>query len=750
MKHLHSVCFLLLSYTCLLLYVAAPASANIRGEAEALVKWKASLVDADGSLSTWSMANSTSLCNWWHVTCDLAGHIRQLMLIETSLNGTLDDFDFPAFPHMEKLILYDVGLYGTIPAGIGNLTSLVVLDLSRNPYLRGAIPRSIGQLMHLGLLRLRYLKLDSTLPEEIGNLTSLDELDLYSVTLTGSIPPTIGLLVKLRKLILRNNKLTGRIPLEIGNMTELQSIELDDNHLEGQLPGTIIHLRKLRYLYLSENQLGGHIFPELGNSSLLDEVEIANNNFFGVFPSSICAGGALKFLIAGYNGFTGIHRQTFKNCTSLHSVDFTANNIVAELRDCFHEHLGQLQAMDFSENQFYGTVLTDWGEVFLCNYTLLDFLDLSNNSLHGGLSQCFWDMASLMFMDLSSNSFSGVVPFSRTCSVDLNYLHLANNHFIGAFPFGLKKCKNLITLDLGGNNFSGTIPSWISKNLPGLKFLRLSSNTFEGVIPLQVLHFHKLQLLDLSKNKLTGPVPDDFSNFTGMAHEQEQIDYVYTGYGVHAQQIQIVWKNVDHVYVMVIAGMAGIDLSGNFLSQEIPHGLTTLLGIRYLNLSGNHLSGRIPKDIGNLVLLESLDLSRNQLSGEIPPSFADLKTISVLNLSSNSLSGRIPTGNQLQTLVDPSIYSNNPGLCGFPLEDCVNSSTPTQTEESQAEDREALWLYCFVAAGFIFGFWLYWGMFMFRSETWRFSFYQYVDNMQAMVTKKIYSCMSHFRVNGAE
>ncbi|KAM3334640.1 hypothetical protein ACQJBY_029214 [Aegilops geniculata] len=201
---------------------------------------------------------------------------------------------------------------------------------------------------------------------------------------------------------------------------------------------------------------------------------------------------------------------------------------------------------------------------------------------------------------------------------------------------------------------------------------------------------------------------------------------------------------------MVIAGMAGIDLSGNFLSQEIPHGLTTLLGIRYLNLSGNHLSGRIPKDIGDLVLLESLDLSRNHLSGEIPPSFADLKAISILNLSSNSLSGMIPTGNQLQTLIDPSIYRNNPGLCGFPLEDCVNSSTPTQIEERQAEDRETMWLYCFVAAGFIVGFWLYWGMFMFRRETWRFAFYQYVDNMQAMVTKKIYSCMSHFQVNGAE
>ncbi|KAF7025244.1 hypothetical protein CFC21_037461 [Triticum aestivum] len=211
----------------------------------------------------------------------------------------------------------------------------------------------------------------------------------------------------------------------------------------------------------------------------------------------------------------------------------------------------------------------------------------------------------------------------------------------------------------------------------------------------------------------------------------------------------MVWKNVDHVYSLAITAVVGIDLSGNSLTLEIPNGLTTLLGLRYLNLSGNHLSGYIPGDIGNLVLLESLDLSRNQLRGEIPRGFADLKSISNLNLSTNMLSGRIPMGDQLRTLDDPSIYSNNLGLCGFPLEDCVSSSTPTQPETSLDEDREALWFYCFVAAGFISGFWLYLG-FLFRRETWRYSFYQYVDNMQAKVTKNIRSCISCFQVKGPE
>nr|CDM85557.1 unnamed protein product [Triticum aestivum] len=617
MRPLHPV-GLLLSCSCLLLCAVAPVRADTRREVEALVRWKASLSGADESLGPWSMANSTSLCSWTQITCDPDGsHIRDLDLAYISLNGTLDKLDFSAFPHLRSLILIQNGLIGTIPAAIGNLASLVILRIMHNPYLRGGIPRSIGQLKQLSVLQLEALGLHSTLPEEIGNLTSLTLLDINLVSLAGSIPPTIGMLIQLRELSLIGNNLTGSIPMEIGNMTGLQTVDLHENYLGGQLPGTISHLVKLQYLHLSENQLVGHIFPGLGNSSLLEVVRMANNDFSGAFPSSICVKGALWTVSAEYNGFTGIHHQTFQNCTTLQEVDFTANNIVAELSDCFSEHPAQLSTMALSQNQLHGTLLTD--------------------------------------------------------------------------------------RDLGGNDFSGTIPSWVSISLPELIFLRLSSNMFDGIIPQEILQFRLLQILDLSKNKLIGPVPDDFRNFTGMAEEQRR----YPDSKFYQVQIHIVWKNVDYVYNLRIEAMVGIDLSGC-----------------------------IPEDIGNLVWLESLDLSRNQLSGEIPSSFASLKSMSVLNLSSNGLSGRIPTGNQLQTLVDPSIYSNNPGLCGFPLKDCVNS-TPTQNEVSQAEDREALWLYCFVAAGFIFGFWLYWGIFLVRSESWRCAFYQHVDNMQAKVTKKM-------------
>ncbi|KAI5011355.1 hypothetical protein ZWY2020_013492 [Hordeum vulgare] len=208
-------------------------------EAEALLSWKASLAGADESLSSWSWANSTSVCHWMHISCNSArSTIIKLNISGASLNGTLDKFDFSAFPNLKKLILFQNGLHGNIPEGIGGLTSLARLRISSNRYITGTIPRGIGRLKQLTELQLGGLGLDGVaLPEEIGNLTSLTKLALYSISLTGSIPLTFGRLKKLRLLNLRNNSLTGRIPPEIGNMTELHRMDLTQNYLHGQIPG---------------------------------------------------------------------------------------------------------------------------------------------------------------------------------------------------------------------------------------------------------------------------------------------------------------------------------------------------------------------------------------------------------------------------------------------------------------------------------------------------------------------------------
>ena len=113
-----------------------------------------------------------------------------------------------------ELSLYGFGLTGAVPAEIGQLTSLRVLNLGDNQL--------------------------TSLPAEIGQLTSLKELDLSDNQLT-SLPAEIGRLTSLTQLDLRGNQLTS-LPAEIGQLTSLEELNLCENQLTS-VPAAIGELR---------------------------------------------------------------------------------------------------------------------------------------------------------------------------------------------------------------------------------------------------------------------------------------------------------------------------------------------------------------------------------------------------------------------------------------------------------------------------------------------------------------------------
>jgi len=262
---------------------------------------------------------------------------------------------------------------------------------------------------------------------------------------------------------------------------------------------------------------------------------------------------------------------------------------------------------------------------------------------------------------------------------------------------------------------------------------------FHGNIPRKLSELAYLQLLDLAGNNLTSFIPTEFANLTSMRRQNtEQLVIVveYSTQYPYFGRVDINWKGHDEIFQRTVSLVTGMDLSSNFLTGEIPTGLSNLQGLKLLNLSRNHLSSSIPKDIGDLKFLESLDISWNQLTGTIPLSISNLMSLSSLNLSSNQLSGRIPKGNQLQTLDDPSIYANISGLCGFPLSiACPGDSNSVPASDEQKEyhkDREELWLCYWVIAGFIFGIWLWLGVLVFL-KPWRVAIFECVDKMLDIV-----------------
>ena len=123
---------------------------------------------------------------------------------------------------------------------IGAGGRVVGLDL-RDMNLTGRIPRELGELRHLYVLRLDGNRLTGPIPPELANLTGLTMLSLDGNRLTGPIPPGVANLPNVRQLWLADNRLTGSIPPRLAGF-EVLSVDVTGNGFRGQLPQELLRL----------------------------------------------------------------------------------------------------------------------------------------------------------------------------------------------------------------------------------------------------------------------------------------------------------------------------------------------------------------------------------------------------------------------------------------------------------------------------------------------------------------------------
>ncbi|XP_027184310.1 receptor-like protein EIX2 [Coffea eugenioides] len=386
----------------------------------------------------------------------------------------------------------------------------------------------------------------------------------------------------------------------------------------------------------------------------------------------------------------------------------------------------QMWYLLLNHNHFTGSIPED-----LCKLKTLIYLDLSNNHLSGRIPLCLGNLRYLRILHLGSNSLYGQIPGSLGNLGELISLQLSKNRFDGKLPPSMQNLKRLRFLDLGENRIADTIPAWIGERSSHLEFLTLQSNNFHGGISNTLCQLPYLQVLNLEHNDLSGSIPHCFKNFTAM-ESTEPGTFPYSNNSFVDPVLRNFKAGIELEYSKTIDSVKSISLSGNNLVGEIPDEIMGLVGLQTLNLSKNHLNGRIPKNIGNLKQLETLDLSMNELRGEIPPSLSSIYSLSSLNLSYNKLSGPIPSGNQLQTLNDPSIYEGNIGLCGKPLlNSCPAGESPTENgpvlDDKGHSESDFSWFYAGFGPGFSVGVVGVVGILQFK-QSWRYALFKCVEN----------------------
>ncbi len=200
--------------------------------------------------------------------------------LKKSIPSTLGNLEALTF-----LNFYNNGFTGSIPESIGNCSNLEYLSFEIN-HLSGPIPESLGNCTKLESINM-YANQLTSIPASIGNLHELWYLNIVSNGLSGSIPASIGNCRKLQNLILYFNNLTGSLPPTLGKCTELKELALFVNQLSGEVPRTLGNCKKLERLYLNQNQFTGPVPVTLGNCTKMQIFDLSDNHLTGGVPASL-------------------------------------------------------------------------------------------------------------------------------------------------------------------------------------------------------------------------------------------------------------------------------------------------------------------------------------------------------------------------------------------------------------------------------------------------------------------------------
>ncbi|KAE8701357.1 hypothetical protein F3Y22_tig00110548pilonHSYRG00845 [Hibiscus syriacus] len=432
---------------------------------------------------------------------------------------------------MLALLVPSLFSLNAVPLCSDLLSKLVILDLSRNHNLELRNPnlKSLAErLVNMEHLDIEEVNASSVVPECLANLSSLTYLSLRSC-FSGQLPESIGNLKSLSLLDVRNCSFSGQIPKSLSNFTQLTILALSFYEF------TPASLSWLVLPLCDFMEINFPVKSHLGWENLLG---------WPIWILLITTSGVryqnryLKYFLRSRNKFSLVTTPVM-NAT-------VPKVAVLALSSC--------NLIEFPD--------------FLLGQDELEFLDLSDNKIHGLIPKWIWGLSAQTLEVLSLIPPASIYHFS-----------VSDNLLTGEISSMICSLSSLKVRILRHNGFHGQIGKPKSNGFPKLRILDLSFNKFGGV----ETTYNKIQdilvAIDLSSNRFEGGIPED---------------------------------------IQVLKGVQFLNLSNNLLSCPIPLSLANLTRPEALDLSQNHLSGEIPQELTQLNFLGFFNVSGNQLNGPIP------------------------------------------------------------------------------------------------------------------------------------